>query len=108
MQSVDVQSYEETIGTIYRAVGGAIGVHVMMMVVERSIWLMRSSHPEVALVTFDEEGISLRALSEAHPDEAGRVASSLILGIVATLGRLVGKQVAQQLTEQLEHFRQEA
>lgn len=108
MHPVDVESYQEMIGTIYRTVGGALGIHVMMLVVERSVWLIRSSHPAATLITFDEEGISLEALNQAHPEEAAGVASELVLALLSTLGRLVGEQIAQQLTDQLQLFHQEA
>lgn len=108
MQPVDVETYQEMIGSIYRTVGGAIGVHVMMLVVERSIWLIRLSQPAADLITFDEEGISLEALNQAYPEEAAGVASELILALVSTLGRLVGEQIAKQLTDQLQLFHQEA
>ncbi len=69
----------------------------MMLVVEHAVWETKHKHQEAALITFSEQGISLDRLQSLESGKAALVAQDFITTIVSTLGRLVGKQLAQQM-----------
>lgn len=86
----------------FHTVGQAIGIHVMLLVVEHALWKTKHKYQEASLINFSEDGIVLQGLSELEPERARAIAQEFILSIIATLGRLVGQQLAHQLTEQLQ------
>lgn len=102
MNSVRLESYMITVNKLFSIVGQAVGIHVSMLVIEHSIWLTRQKYEEASLIVFSEEGISLENLGSIEPVLASTVAYEFITAIRATLGRLIGKQLARQLTEQLQ------
>lgn len=101
-------TYKNMIKDTFDSVGQAIGIHVMLLVVERALWSTKHKYEEADLIEFSEEGISLERLSQLDPEQAEQIAHEFTMSIVSTLGRLVGKQLARQLTEQLDLNHREA
>lgn len=96
------------VNDVFHSVTQAIGIHVMLLVVERALWQTRSKYEEASLITYSEEGICLDGLADLAPERSKLVMYSFIMSIIATLGHLVGGQIANQLIGQLEHlFRHE-
>lgn len=89
------------INDIFEKVGQAVGVHVILLVVEHSLWKTRHKFADADLISFSEEGVNLEGLMQLDSDKAQVVTQEFITMFVATLGRLVGKQLAQQLIPQL-------
>jgi hypothetical protein len=73
----------------------------MVLVAEHAVWKTRHKYSDASLITVSEDGFNLSPLDDLPNDRARDVVSELILAIISTLGRLVGAQMAQQLTEQL-------
>jgi len=90
------------IDEIFRSIEQAIGVHVTLLVVERAVWKTKGKYEEASYITFSEDGICLDQLEKVAPDRAKEVTQEFVSCFVATLGRLVGRQLALQLTEQLQ------
>ncbi len=95
--------YEDLVGEIFQSVERAIGIHVTLLVVERAIWKTKGKYEEAEYITFSEKGICLDELEKVSPDRARQVIQEFVACFVATLGRLVGQQLALQLTEHLEN-----
>ncbi len=91
------------VGEMFTSVGQAIGIHVLLLVIEHAHWKIKQKYDEAELIQFSEEGINLDRLDELEPARAKIVAYEFVMLVVATLGRLVGKQLACQLTEQLQN-----
>jgi hypothetical protein len=100
--------YDEMVKEIVTSVGQAVGTHVLLLVIERSLWLTKHKYEEASRITYSEEGVSLQPLEEVEPERARLIAHTLVVTIVATLGRLIGKQLAQRMLEQLKLDIQEA
>lgn len=96
-----MSTYKDISNEIYQNVGQAIGIHVFLLVIERSIWKTKEKYEEADLIQYSESGISLDKLDEIDPERAEQVSREFVLAVIATLGRLVGKQLASQLTEQI-------
>lgn len=99
---VKIHSYQNMINEIFLKVGQAVGVHVVLLVIEHSLWKTRHKYADADLIRFSEEGIELEALAQLDSDKAEAIAEEFITMFVATLGRLVGKQLARQLIHQLD------
>lgn len=99
--SKELGTYKKMSQEIFQSVGKAIGVHVILLVVEHALWKTKHKYEEAGMITFSEDGISMDKLEELDEERAKLVAYEFTMSIVNTLGRLVGKQLANQLTKQL-------
>lgn len=86
---------------IFDSIAMAIGWHVLLIVLERSLWKAKIKYPEAGKIKFSETGIDITGLDDVDDEKAGLIVNEFILSIIDTLGRLVGLQVAQKLTEKL-------
>jgi hypothetical protein len=102
MNSLKLNAYKMMCTEMFTSVGQAIGIHVLLLVIEHALWQTKQKYEEASLIQFSEEGVSLDALDTIDSETANLVAHDFMMAIVATLGRLVGKQLAQQLTAQLQ------
>jgi len=96
-----MRTYNDMADNMFKTVGQSIGIHVMLLVVEHAIWKIKKRYEKADLIKYSEDGISLEGLNELEPDKAKVLAYEFIMEIIASLGRLVGKQIAHQLVEQL-------
>ena len=101
MCNSDLGSYKNILPEIFHSVCAAIGIHVMLIVLERSLWKTKLKYPEAERIHFSEEGIILDELETLETDKAELIVHEFILSITETLGRLIGIQVAEKLTEKL-------
>lgn len=97
----EIGTYKQKIPEIFSSVSSAIGIHVMLIVLERSVWKTRIKYPDAEKIQFSEEGIILDGLDGLNQDKAEQIVSEFMMSIIDTLSRLVGIQVAQKLTEKL-------
>lgn len=91
------------INEIFQSASYTIGVHVTLLVVERAVWKTKSKFEEANLISFSEDGICLDGLAQLNPELANKVIQEFLKAYVETLGRLVGKQLALQIAEQLQN-----
>lgn len=94
--------HKETIDDLFISVGQVVGIHVFVIVLERALWKTQLKYEEATLIEISEDGVSLQELLKIEPDRAVLVAHEFLINIVNTLGHLVGKQLAKQLTEELD------
>ena len=94
--------HKKTIDNFFTSVGQVIGIHVFVIVLEHALWKTQLKYEEAAMIEISEDGVSILELFEIEQDRAVLVAHEFLINIVDTLGHLVGKQLAKQLTEELQ------
>jgi hypothetical protein len=92
---------EKMMPGIFGAISSAVGTHVMLLVLERSLWKTKISYPEADRISFSEDGINLDGLTGLDAAKIDQLLNEFVLSIIETLSRLVGIQIAQKLTEGL-------
>lgn len=102
MHKGDLNTYKKMIPEIFESVSQAIGVHVMLLVLERALWQTKLKYEEADLIQFSEDSISLEGLDDLEQEKAQAITYEFIMAVIATMGRLVGIQLAHQLTSQLQ------
>lgn len=102
-----LKTYITMVNDVFDSVKQAIGIHVLLLVIERALWQTKKKYEEASMITFSEEGICLDSLNSVDSERAKLVVYSFIMSIIMTLGNLIGKQLANQLTEQLEMINQQ-
>lgn len=95
---------QEIIENMFCSIERALGVHVTLLLVERAIWKVREKYEEANLIEFSEQGINFDQLINVDPAKVNLITQEFITAFVATLSRLVGKQIASELTKQLEEL----
>jgi len=96
-----MEKYKAIINDTFNSLSQSIGMHVMLIVVEHALWSTRLKYDEAGLIDFSEQGINLSGLEELDETEALLIVHDLVLSMIDTLGRLVGKQIANQLLQEL-------
>ncbi|MHB1126347.1 MAG: hypothetical protein ACYC2T_05235 [Bacillota bacterium] len=96
-----LNNYRNMLNETFDSVSRAIGVHVLLLVTEHALWKTKHKYEEASLIVFSEEGINIENLNELDSEKAQQIARELVMAIISTLGRLVGMQLAHQLTESL-------
>ncbi|MCB8818151.1 hypothetical protein [Desulfosporosinus shakirovi] len=94
--------HQKTIDELFISVGQVVGIHVFVIVLERALWKTQLKYEEAAMIKISEDGASLKEMFEIEQDRAILVVHEFLINIVNTLGHLVGKQLAKQLTEELD------
>lgn len=95
--------HQKTIDDLFISVGQAVGIHVFIIVLERALWKTRLKYEEAALIEISEDGVLIKEeLFEIDHEHATLVVHEFLINIINTLGHLVGKQLAKQLTDQLD------
>ena len=94
--------HKKTINDLFISVGQVIGIHVFLIVLERALWKTKLKYEEAAMIKFSEDGIFLDELCKIEPAQAILVSHEFLMSIINTLSHLVGKQLAKQLTVELE------
>lgn len=98
----DLNTYKKMIPDVFQSVGQAIGIHVMLIVLEHALWQTKYKYEDAGLIEFSEHGVSLDRLDDLEPEKAQLIAYEFVMAVISTLGRLVGMQLANQLTEKLQ------
>ncbi|KGK91188.1 hypothetical protein DP73_04950 [Desulfosporosinus sp. HMP52] len=94
--------HKKTIDELFVSVGQVVGIHVFIIVLERALWKTQLKYEEASLIKITEDGVLLQELVEIDQERALLIVHDFLINIVSTLGHLVGKQLAKQLTEELE------
>jgi len=94
--------HKKTIDDFFISVGQVVGMHVFVIVLEHALWKTQLKYEEAAMIKISEDGVSVQELLEIEQDRAVLVTHEFLINIINTLGHLVGKQLAKQLTEELQ------
>ncbi len=95
-------SYQKLTDEMFTHITEALGVHVMALVVEHALWQTKQKYQEADLITFIDDKIQLEALDNLDSDRARLITQEFQMMVVATLSRLLGEQIARQLTGDLQ------
>lgn len=101
MATEGLDSLKKMVSQTFDRVSQAVGVHVMVLVAEHAQWKIKHSHAQASLIAISEDGISLEQLDELEETKAADIIREFLLEVTSTLGRLVGVQIANQITQEL-------
>jgi hypothetical protein len=78
MYKGDLNTYKKMIPEVFQSVGQAIGIHVMLIVLEHALWQTKFKYEEAGLIEFSEHGISLDGLDNLEPGRAQMIAYEFV------------------------------
>jgi len=83
-----------------------IGIHTVNVLIERAIWEASQKYPELSLIDRSDDNLSFAALEQAYADrpqqEIDEAFSDLISELLLIMARLLGREMAERLSEELQ------
>ena len=96
--------YEERLVSLWERLVMTLGIHTVRVLLDRAIWQTAQRHPEIALIHHDSS-LTFDALEKSYatrPDEEIEAAfTDLVAEMLLILARLLGREMAQRLAEDL-------
>ena len=84
----------------------SLGIHTVNVLLERAVWEVSRQHPELALLERTDHGLSFEALEKSYAgrpqEDVDRAFNDLYSEMVGILSRLLGWEMAQRLSQELE------
>jgi hypothetical protein len=96
--------YEQRLIALWERLVTTLGIHTVRVLLDRAIWQTAQRHPEIALIHHDA-GPTFDALEKSYatrPEQEIEAAfSDLVAEMLLILARLLGRDMAQRLAEDL-------
>ena len=94
--------YEQRLVTLWERLVRALGIYTVRVLLDRAIWQTAQRHPDIALIAHNSS-LSFEALETRYvtrPQEEIEAAfNDLVAEMVLILARLLGREMAQRLAE---------
>ena len=90
--------YQELLNEVWRRMVGLVGIHTVVVLVQRAVWLTREKYAQAEGIYCDEQGIILKNLANLEPLKFKLIVEEFIGSLVNILTRLVGEDIADKLT----------
>ncbi len=98
--------YEARLNELWERMVRAIGIHTVNVLMERALWQASQKHPELALIQRTDEGLVFGAFEQAVAGkteaEVGAAFDDLTADLLLILARLLGREMAERLAEELQ------
>ncbi len=79
-----------------------VGVHTVMVLVQRAVWVTQQKYSDAEFIQFDENGISFNMLKEKiHSDDIKEIVEEFFGSLISILTRLVGEDIAKKLAQEI-------
>ena len=96
--------YEERLVSLWERLVTTLGIHTVRVLLDRAVWQTAQRHPEIALIHHNA-GFTFDALEKTYatrPEEEIEAAfTDLVAEMLLILARLLGREMAQRLAEDL-------
>ena len=97
--------YDELFQKTWEKMVSIVGIHTVMVLVQRSLWQTRQTHPEAELITISEDGVSFEALEELDARQLKQMLEHFFTSLVDILARLVGEEITHKIAEGINVFK---
>jgi hypothetical protein len=80
-----------------------LGVHTVLVLVERARWIAKEQYNEAIHISFDESGISFAELeTQGDPGRVQATASEFVTSLMSIMTRLVGIEISKRIALELD------
>jgi hypothetical protein len=97
--------YEAQLDSLWQTMVRTVGIHTVNVLMERAIFDSSQKYPELALIERTDEGLKFDQLEGAFKDrpeaEISAAFSELTSNLLLILTRLLGREMARSLAEEL-------
>jgi hypothetical protein len=101
----ELERYEEKLVSLWERSVTTLGMHTVHVLLDRAIWQTAQRHPDIVLIQHDHSRLSFDALGESYAtrpqEEIAAAFDDLSAEMLRILARLLGREMAQRLDEDL-------
>jgi len=105
-RQTDLLAAEARLVDLWDKMVRTIGIHTVNILMERAIWEASSKHPELRLIEYGDNGLGFDALNKAYAGrsmrEVDEAFSDLASELLLILARLLGREMAQRMSQELQ------
>lgn len=95
--------YSSLIDKTWNRMVQLVGVHTVMILTKRALWLTSRKYSEADFIRYNEEGVFLAELAEGcEPELIKVVLEEFLSSLIDILTRLVGQDITRKLAEELD------
>lgn len=95
--------YNDLANKTWKRMVNLVGVHTVMVLVQRAVWTTCQKYGEAEAIEINEEGISFQALEkEADSERIKLVVEEFFGSLIGILTRLVGMDITQKLAKEID------
>ena len=97
--------YSDLFQKTWQKMVSIVGIHTVMVLVQRSLWQTRQTYTEAELIKVSEGGVSFEALKELDTQQLKQMLEYFFTSLVDILARLVGEEVTQKIADGINVFK---
>jgi hypothetical protein len=92
---------EDRLNSLWHRLVTTLGIHTARVLLARAIWQTAQRHPDIALIHYDDDGLTFDALETRYATrrqkEIEAAFSDLTAELLLIVDRLLGREMAQQI-----------
>ncbi len=81
-----------------------VGIHTVMVLVQRSLWQTRQKYAEAELISVSEAGVSFDVLDGIETEQLKKIMEDLFASLIDILTRLLGEEITRKIAEDIDGF----
>ena len=81
-----------------------VGIHTVMVLTQRALWMTRQKYDEAELIHFDEDGFSFEELQIIDRERVKALVEEFISVLLGILAGLLGKEIAEKLAHEIDEL----
>jgi hypothetical protein len=98
-----LEPYDALMANVWERLVRLLGIHTVLVLVERAHWMARESYNEASHISYGETGVSFSQLAATvKPERAREVATEFVGSLMSIMTRLVGLDISRRIAEELD------
>jgi len=102
MEQGALDPLERLIGVAWDRMVRILGVHTVLVVAQRAVWMTKLKHNEATLIDVKDTGFDLKRLSEQSPTKCVAVAEELLMSLMSVVTKLVGLEMSRRIAADID------
>jgi hypothetical protein len=102
MEQDKLGPYERLIGAVWDRMVRVLGVHTVMVVAQRALWMARLEYDQAALIDVQETGFCFDRVTQQCPDKSGVLAEELLMSLTDVVTKLVGLDMSRRIAADID------
>ncbi len=102
-----IDLYNDLAEQIWNKIVPLLGVHTVMVLVQRALWMSKQKYFDAGAIKVDESGIFFNDLSGMETEDLKNILEDFFSSLVCILARLVGEEIATKITRKIDFVTEE-
>jgi len=97
-----IDLYNDLAEQIWNKIVPLLGVHTVMVLVQRALWMTKQKYFDAGAIKVDESGIFFNDLAGMDAEDLKKILEDFFSSLVCILARLVGEEIANKITRKID------